>query len=495
MKKSNLIFFVVATILITTIVSAATTINTNISTGGQLSVTGTTTLMGNVGIGTTTPAEKLEVVGKILSNNKRVRTAPSTERWVIFGDSMSNSLTADYPNVVIDELGLNNSVTHAVSGNTIGQQVTVLEGLLNSDSDYLDNFSILTLLIGVNDFAANNVLGGRDDASTTSSYAGLLKKFLELALTSNPNIRIYLLTPMEANGAGVNYQAVNSAGWTIRQLGVLISQIGSDYGVQVIDLYSLSQFNRKTIPTYTSDGLHPNSTGQTVIGHIIAEAFSSPLVGGRSIDLSGTVVVGSGIGIGSSSPYSLLSISNSRNTMANTPLLAIASTSNGTATSTIFTVAANGNTGLGTTTPYAKLSVADGGTAAEVTLALNNRFRFGGDGIMKWGSGANHGILSWDTNLAIVSSAVGSALDFRINGVSTSRLRIDLSGNVGIGTSSPATRLHISNGASATTTVTIGELGLNTSKGCVNMNRADGGAGSFYLNAAGLLISEPNYCK
>lgn len=46
-------------------VSAATTISTNIVTEGTLSVTGTSTLMGNVGIGTSTPNEELDVYGEI----------------------------------------------------------------------------------------------------------------------------------------------------------------------------------------------------------------------------------------------------------------------------------------------------------------------------------------------------------------------------------------------------------------------------------------------
>ncbi len=68
-------------------------------------------------------------------------------------------------------------------------------------------------------------------------------------------------------------------------------------------------------------------------------------------------------------------------------------------------------------------------------------------------------------------------------------------GNMGIGTSTPTSKLHVTSGASATTTVTVGELGVSSSKACVNMKRSDGGAGSFYLNAAGVLVSEANYCR
>jgi hypothetical protein len=49
------------------------------------------------------------------------------------------------------------------------------------------------------------------------------------------------------------------------------------------------------------------------------------------------------VGIGTTSPYSLLSISNSATTAANTPLFSIASTTNGTATTTVFSVASTGD--------------------------------------------------------------------------------------------------------------------------------------------------------
>ncbi len=63
------------------------------------------------------------------------------------------------------------------------------------------------------------------------------------------------------------------------------------------------------------------------------------------------------LGIGTTSPYSLLSISNNKNTAANTPLFTIASTTGGTSTTTLMTVLANGNLGIGTTSPATKLEV------------------------------------------------------------------------------------------------------------------------------------------
>jgi len=88
-----------------------------------------------------------------------------------------------------------------------------------------------------------------------------------------------------------------------------------------------------------------------------------------------TVTAGGFLGVGTSSPYSLLSISNNLNTPANTPLFTIASTTAGTATSTLLTVLANGNVGIGTTSPSQKLSTDGlmyiGGTTGTSTITAN----------------------------------------------------------------------------------------------------------------------------
>ncbi len=67
-------------------------------------------------------------------------------------------------------------------------------------------------------------------------------------------------------------------------------------------------------------------------------------------------------------------------------------------------------------------------------------------------------------------------------------------GNIGIGTTTPSSKLHVSSGANSTTTVSVGQLDLASSKGCINMNQADGSPGSFYL-VGGAMVIENNYCR
>ena len=64
--------------------------------------------------------------------------------------------------------------------------------------------------------------------------------------------------------------------------------------------------------------------------------------------------------------------------------------------------------------------------------SLVRRLRLRRDGVFNFGNSANHGMLSWNTNLAIVGALSGNDLALYAN--STEKLRINTSGNIGFGT-------------------------------------------------------------
>ncbi|MEK7060555.1 MAG: helix-turn-helix domain-containing protein, partial [Patescibacteria group bacterium] len=129
------------------------------------------------------------------------------------------------------------------------------------------------------------------------------------------------------------------------------------------------------------------------------------------------------VGIGTTSPYSLLSISNSASTAANTPLFTIASTTGGTSTSTLMTVLANGNVGIATTSPSAALSVSGNALLSGTTgITLSGA----GAGITFIGTG-NHDIAASGGTLRIGSNTIignVGALDDTVD-IGTSATRFD----------------------------------------------------------------------
>jgi len=93
---------------------------------------------------------------------------------------------------------------------------------------------------------------------------------------------------------------------------------------------------------------------------------------------------------------------------------------------------ASGNVGIGTTSPGTKLSVNDPGTGLGFTNAASGNFNIG----LLAGTGSAD---------AYVYQRANAPLLFATN--NTERMRLDASGNLGIGTASPATKLHVNTGA------------------------------------------------
>jgi hypothetical protein len=114
-----------------------------------------------------------------------------------------------------------------------------------------------------------------------------------------------------------------------------------------------------------------------------------------------------------------------------------------------------GNVGIGTTSPGAKLQI-----------NIQDGFRFdveaGAASTMRFGSaltGESTGALAWvrsEGAMTFSSGATGSAL--------TERMRIDASGNLGIGTASPAARLDL-NGNTAQNIVAVAALDVDCTQG------------------------------
>ncbi|MDD5031578.1 MAG: hypothetical protein PHR36_00855 [Patescibacteria group bacterium] len=219
---------------------------------------------------------------------------------------------------------------------------------------------------------------------------------------------------------------------------------------------------------YTSNTIYGNGV---TIGSNSGELFSDSSTGFKF--LTGEVV-GAGVermriirdgfvGIGTTSPYALLSLSNSASTAVNTPLFTIASTTAGTATSTLFTVLANGYVGIGTTSPTGSLEVASGQILIEGGSSLipglaqisnkdtgiyiaNDMVSISINGTGVFGVG-NTSMLTPDNVTFDGDASLGyrylAADKMAIYTASTNRLVIDAVGNIGIGTTTPYSKLSV----------------------------------------------------
>ena len=129
----------------------------------------------------------------------------------------------------------------------------------------------------------------------------------------------------------------------------------------------------------------------------------------------------------------------------------------------------SGRVGIGTTTPDGNLTVGDTSTSGDVSIRIKGDATSRGFLMFGDSGGAQLGDIMYDHST--------NNMRFRVN--NQERMRIDSSGNVGIGTASPTSALHVRGSGNPTLTID-GSAGAYTS--ILNMKAGGGGASVIEAN-------------
>ena len=182
-----------------------------------------------------------------------------------------------------NDLGYEICVNNSWSGSVVNTAQTYNVRAKNLHNNLMHAPDIIVVFIGVNDYAANTVVGSYDGTttcpSTPANFSEAYGKMLITIKNTYPKAKVFACTFL-ADRKRMSSD-VNGAGISILDYLNAIKTISGNLGVNVIDLYNDSGINGSNISSYTVDKLHPNSVGMDLITYTVVDAINDCLNNGE----------------------------------------------------------------------------------------------------------------------------------------------------------------------------------------------------------------------
>ncbi len=478
---------------------------------------------GNVGIGTTAPAAKLELVGKQMIT-AGANAFPQTEDYLyIGGDDLGGANAAIYIGNRGNGSGYGWRMFYEGTGSGNDNKLKFKSENLGSPVDVITMLQDGKVGIGATSPSVGLQLGNSTSGQTkTAIFNSEGGAEVGLTIKSRTNRAKLAVSDNDTTAYVVAEGTIASFGRSDTAASTNISVLANGN----VGIGSTSPAGK--LQVYTSANRHTNILGSTADLEVVSDNNTNPVAlikGVGTADLLNvfdnttevfTILDGGNVGIGSTSPSRLLTLENNSSTVSNNSQLRINNIGAGDAYIYLFagsdwslgidnsdsdkfklctsndvsdgnevvTVDRSGNVGIGTTNPLGKLHVrsanagsftydtnaddlivesnANGGLTIATAAANTSRVIFASP------NDATGGEISFNQTAKLMkigpTTANGLLALQSANGVET--MRLDASNNVGIGTTAPAAKLEVAGGADAiariTGTTTAARLDLKT---------------------------------
>jgi parallel beta-helix repeat protein len=345
----------------------------------------TVTASGDIGIGDPSPSAKLEVAGNtIITGTTALATTTATNL------TLSSALGATSGGTGLSSIAQNQLLIGG-PGNTWTQIATSALGLASTLSGGTNGFlarwtsdSALSsglfrdngTVAGVNATSSSYTFNVQGSAGVNAFNVASSSGTSILAVTSNSRVGIGSTTPSHTFSVNGTAAVDNIIAASTTAVSTIRNRL--DIGVTALTHGNAGTLNIRSLGSNTNIGLKNDSLGEasisfnTNIHGLALETHTDIPISIRPNNVTSVYFAGNGnVAIGTSSPWAELSLQGSYGSV--TKLFEVATTtSNQGATSSIFAILANGNVGVGSTSPAAKfgvngLSLADNFRAASTT--------------------------------------------------------------------------------------------------------------------------------
>ncbi|MBQ9012779.1 MAG: SGNH/GDSL hydrolase family protein [Bacilli bacterium] len=180
--------------------------------------------------------------------------------WLTLGDSITKA--NGYQIIVKEKLGFSNVDNKGINGQTMAYQKNDKSTYSIGKNINYKKYDLVTIFIGTNDFRYNKKLGNiKENNYDETTFIGSYQMLIERILSSNPEVELVLITPLQRTKDGYDINYINKAGNKLVDYVNSIKALGEKYSLPVLDLYSTSGFTSDTMDIYTRDDLHPNKRG------------------------------------------------------------------------------------------------------------------------------------------------------------------------------------------------------------------------------------------
>lgn len=173
----------------------------------------------------------------------------------------------------------------------------------------IDFNKIDTIIIhyGTNDFTGNVEIDNSSDDDDTATLCGALRYAIRKIQATYPKIRIFVSTPIYRKWDSTGAETyTNSKGKKLREFGLAIAGVASEFNCPVIDGYKALGVNSSNNSAFSTDGTHLNDYGRQIFGEYIGGCLISPEVGSTS---SAQVTTGTNITLADNTEYRLTDVS------------------------------------------------------------------------------------------------------------------------------------------------------------------------------------------
>lgn len=189
------------------------------------------------------------------------------------GDSITVGYKSgySYADVVCEDLGCV-QFNYGISGNTLASNGG--EGFVERYKSINPDCRVIVVYGGSNDYYNNVALGSPDSTKKDEFYGGL-KKLCSGLKESYPDANIVFLTPLPGEFGGMHNSSNNETGSSMWDYVDAMQKVCAKYDIPVIDLYHNFSINADNYDSYTSDGLHPNEEGHSLIAKAVEKYIKS----------------------------------------------------------------------------------------------------------------------------------------------------------------------------------------------------------------------------